>query len=223
MKRNLYVLILTSIIMLTLIAFTTEIEIGQDPMLVTNAGYPITVGSSCDVITKNYQFRYNVIEHNDNELVDIAIEKVKKWWNNDQTFRTPNIVWIDVQHRILKGFQDSEYIFLDPNTTDKDLIATAVHETIHLQNPNPQNMIGSNNERKFVEAIVEGITVDILGEDNIELISLDYTVFEKSDTLYKNKEALYDSFKTGKDEMAEIFGQDKQNVIKKFENYEQLD
>lgn len=223
MKRSLYVLILTSIIMLTLTAFANEITIGQDPIMVTNTGYPTTVGTSCNVITKNYQFRYNVIEHNDNELVDIAVEKAKKWWNNDQTFHTPNIVWIDVQDKIIKGFQDSEYIFLDPNTTDKDLIATAVHETIHLQNPNPQNMIGSNNEKKLVEAIVEGITIDILGEDNLELITLDYVFFEKSDPLYKNKEALYDSYKTGKDEITEIFGQDRQNIIKKFENYEKLD
>lgn len=222
-RRSVYLLILTSIIMLMLTAFGQSTQIGNDPITVTSTGYPITIGTRCEVIAKNSKFNYTVIQHEDKETTNRAIDIVKKWWNNDNTFKTPKIIWITVPGKEVRGFQDSEYIFLDPDSTKNDLLATAVHETIHLQNPLPQNMIGENQETRLMEAIVEGITIDLLGEKNVETPTINYTFFKGSYVLYENKKRLYDSFKTGKDELASIFGNKKQLAIQTFQDFDYVD
>lgn len=178
----------------------------------TPSGYMLTPGVSCTI---EGWLTYKVIEYDGEylSLIDQAETMVKSWWNNDETFKKPEIVWIKVMDKNIRGFQDSGYLFLDPNTDDEnDLLATIVHEWLHNL-VDKYTLVGEDGMkgRKVMEMVVETITVDILAKSGIEveLPTENYKYFISHKELYEKKDALIEAFRNeeGYGAYERIFGE----------------
>lgn len=159
------------------------------------SGYIISTGMPCEITG---YLTYEVIEYDGEYLsvIDEAEELVKKWWNDDSTFHRPQIVWVKITEGDFRGFQDVGYLFLDPNTTREDLLATVVHEWLHDLVPK-STLIDLEREgwgRAIMEMVVEAITVDILGEENVKPTG-SYLYFKDRPELWKHREALKRAFR----------------------------
>lgn len=177
---------------------STETSI-NDTFETSPSGYIITPGIPCEI--EGY-FVYEVIEYNGEHLsvIDEAEELVKNWWNDESTFHKPEIVWVDIQTGDFRGFQDSGYLFLDPNTTRNDLLATAVHEWLHELVPKSTLMDLERDGwgKAVMEMVVEAITIDILGKENVEPTQ-NYYYFEQTPELWKHKNSLKRAYREAQD------------------------
>lgn len=179
------------------------------------SGYITSPGMPCEITG---YLTYEVIEYDGEYLsvVDEAEEFVKKWWNDDSTFHRPQIVWVRITQGDFRGFQDLGYLFLDPNTTREDLLATVIHEWLHDLVPK-STLIDLEREgwgRAIMEMVVEAITVDILGEDNVEATG-NYLYFKSTPELWKHKEALKRAFREAQGYSAykKILGANSEEII----------
>ena len=168
-------------------------------IITSPSGYITSPGMPCEIID---YFTYEVIEYDGEYLsvIDEAEELVREWWDDDSTFHRPEIVWVEIQTGDFRGFQDVGYLFLDPNTTRKDLLATTVHEWIHELLP-PDTLIDLERNgwgRAVMEMVVETITIDILGEENVEPTQ-SYYYFKETPELWKHKNALKKAYRDAQD------------------------
>lgn len=183
------------------------------------SGYITSKGIICEI---NGYLTYEVIDYDGEYLsvIDEAEVLVKKWWNDDTTFHRPEIIWVDIIEGDFRGFQDQGYLFLDPDTTREDLLATTVHEWIHNLVPK-STLIDLEREgwgRTVMEMVVEAITVDILGEENVEPTG-NYLYFKECPELWKNKEALKRAYRDAQGYSAyeKILGFNSEEIIYKAE------
>lgn len=179
------------------------------------SGYITSPGKLCEITG---YLTYQVIEYDGEYLsvIDEAEELVRNWWNDDSTFHRPEIVWVKITEGNYRGFQDSGYLFLDPNTTRQDLLATVVHEWLHDLVP-LATLIDLERDgwgRSVLEMVVESITIDILGEENVEPTGY-YMYFKEIPELWKNREALKLAFrqKQGYSAYEKIFGLNSEEII----------
>ena len=212
-------LVLALVLFFTFAACSSEntSELKTTPL----TGYVLTPGIVCDVdagVTGD--FSYEVIpSYNGNKLSVIAEAEnlVKKWWNDDSTFKKPEIVWIRVLSGDIRGFQDLGYLFLDPNTSYEDLLATCVHEWLHeLVDPSTLIVLETGWGRPVMEYVVESITIDIL-TGVVEVVpSSTYTELEDT-VLSKHLIQLQNAFRAQKgiEVYEEIFGEDFETILTK--------
>ena len=194
----------------------------KEEYVTTPSGFMLTPGVPCTI---EGWLTYKVIEYDGDylNLVDKAEKMVKSWWNDDTTFSKPEIVWIEVMRENIRGFQDSGYLFLDPNTNDEnDLLATTVHEWLHHL-VDKYTLIGADGmkARKIMEMVVEAITVDILESHGIkvEIPTENYKYFISHKELYEKKDELIKAFRNqeGFSAYERIFGKDYMKIIEKVE------
>lgn len=175
------------------------IEITEGTIETSPSGYITSPGIPCEITG---YFTYEVIEYDGEHLsvIDEAEELVKNWWKDDSTFHRPEIVWVEIQTVDFRGFQDTGYLFLDPNTTREDLLATAVHEWIHELVPKSTLIDLERNGwgRAVMEMVVEAITIDILGEENVDPTQ-NYYYFKETPELWKYKNTLKKAYRDGQD------------------------
>lgn len=183
------------------------------------SGYITSKDMSCEIVG---YLTYEVIDYDGEYLsvIDEAETLVKAWWNDDATFHRPEIIWVNIIEGDCRGFQDTGYLFLDPNTTREDLLATTVHEWIHELVP-LTTLIDTKRGgwgRAIMEMIVESITVDILGKKNVKFTE-NYLYFKNCSELWNKKDALEKAYKEGRDYSAyeEILGNNYEEIIKKAE------
>ena len=179
------------------------------------SGYITSKGIICEI---NGYLTYEVIDYDGEKLsvIDEAEELVRTWWDDDSTFKKPKIIWVDIIEGDFRGFQDPGYLFLDPDTTREDLLATAVHEWIHNLVPT-STLIDLEREgwgRTVMEMVVEAITVDILGEENVEPTG-NYLYFKRCPELWEKREALKRAYKEARDYSAyeKILGKNYEEII----------
>lgn len=178
------------------------------------SGYITSPGKPCEIIG---YLTYEVIEYNGEyiSVIDEAEELVREWWDDDDTFHRPEIIWVNITEGDFRGFQDFGYLFLDPNTTRKDLLATTVHEWIHELVPK-STLIDLERDgwgRTVMEMVVEAITVDILGEE-VEPTG-NYLYFKDTPDLWKHRNALKRAFreKQGYSAYEKILGANSEQII----------
>lgn len=179
------------------------------------SGYIISPGMPCEITG---YLTYEVIEYDGEYLsvIDEAEELVRKWWNDDASFHRPQIIWVRITQGDFRGFQDFGYLFLDPNTTREDLIATVVHEWIHDLVPK-STLIDLEREgwgRTVMEMVVEAITIDILGEENVKPTG-NYLYFKESSELWKHRNSLKRAYREGQDYSVyeKILGANSEEII----------
>lgn len=222
--KKISALVLAFILIFTLAAcssssadITTTSELATTPY----GSYLLSPGIVCDVdagATGN--FSYEVIPSYTGDklsVVEKAEALVRKLWNDDSTFKTPEIVWITVLSGDIRGFQDPGYLFLDPNTSYEDLLATAVHEWLHeLVDPATLIDLETGWGRPIMEMVVESITIDIL-KGIVEVVpSSTYTEL-KDTVLSKHLVQLQKAFRDQKgiEAYEEIFGEDFETILTK--------
>ncbi|MGN1299327.1 MAG: hypothetical protein ACI4UE_05030 [Candidatus Scatovivens sp.] len=193
----------------------TYLEPTNNTFETSPSGYISSPGMPCEITG---YLTYEVIEYNGEYLsvIDEAEELVKKWWNDNSTFHRPKIVWVRIIEGDFRGFQDFGYLFLDPNTTREDLLATAVHEWLHELVPK-STLIDLERDgwgRAVMEMVVEAITVDILGEENVEPTG-NYLYFKNRPELWKHREALKRAFREAQDYSVyeKILGTNSEEII----------
>lgn len=176
-------------------------------------GYVLTPGIVCDVDAGvSGDFSYEVIPSYKGDKLSVIAEAeslVRKWWNDNSTFRTPEIVWITVHSGDIRGFQDEGFIFLDPNTYYEDLLATVVHEWLHeLVNPDTLIVLETGWGRPVMEYVVEAITIDIL-QGIVDVVPSNAYTLLKNSILSTYLPELQNAFRAKKSIEAyeEIFGQ----------------
>lgn len=169
----------------------------------TENGYVIEVGQQCVVSAPNMaqDLIYQVVEQPEGEkyenLIREARSKISEWWGQE-TFQEPkDIIWIKVIQGNILGFQDSEYLFVNVVDIEEEyanVLATVIHEWIHLQNP---DAFCDNDgvKTELQEMVVEAATVDILGQKNMEYTTPCYDFFKESRNLYSKKEQLIKLYK----------------------------
>lgn len=176
-------------------------------------GYVLTPGIVCDVDAGvSGDFSYEVIPSYKGDKLSViakAESLVRKWWNDNSTFRTPEIVWITVHSGDIRGFQDEGFIFLDPNTYYEDLLATVVHEWLHeLVAPDTLIIFETGWGRPVMEYVVEAITIDIL-QGIVDVVPSNAYTLLKDSILSTYLPKLQEAFRAGKSVEAyeKIFGQ----------------
>lgn len=214
---------ITSIVIALIITFSfSACRSNKKEYVTTPSGFMLTPGVPCEI--KGW-LTYKVIEYDGDylKLIDKAEKMVKSWWNDDNTFSKPEIVWIEVMAENIRGFQDSGYLFLDPNTDDEnDLLATIVHEWLHNL-VDKYTLIGSDGmkARKIMEMVVETITIDILGKYGItvDIPTDNYKYFISHNELYQKKDELIKAFRNqeGFSAYKRIFGDEYLAIIEKVE------
>ena len=182
--------------------------------LTTPSGYLLNPGIPCEI--EGY-LAYIVIDYNGELLsvIDEAETLVKNWWNDDETFSRPAIIWCNIFEGNIRGFQDEGYIFLDPNTTREDLLATVVHEWLHDLVGKDTLIASDGFGRPLMEMVVEAITVDILdGVVKVDPTS-NYLYFEQNSDLYEHKQELISAFRKSRKFEAydQIFGEDYMRIL----------
>lgn len=190
---------LTTLLALILIVFCLAACEEPTPQYNTTPdGFLLDSGIQCTI---NGFLTYEVISY-DGELtsvIDEAEELVRQWWNDDSTFQRPTIVWCTIIEGNVRGFQDDGYLFLDPDTTHDDLLATTVHEWLHDLVDKYTLISNQGTGHQVMEMVVEAITVDIL-EGVAEVTPTDnYLYFEAHEELWSHKEALIVAFRQQKD------------------------
>ena len=188
-----------------------------DEELVTtpNKQLLLSQGVICEV---ENLFSYEVIEYNgDQTKVIYEAEKlVRKWWNDDETFHTPEFVWVTIHSGYIRGFQDPGYIFLDPSFPYEDLLATAVHEWLHeLVSPTTLISVDHNDlGRPVMEMVVEAITVDIMEDYHVDPTD-NFLYFRNTPVLWDHKSELIEAFRAQEDFTAyeRILGSDWINIV----------
>lgn len=192
------VLILIFCLILTVTCTACSDEQSSTPTYETTpSGYMLTPNVPCyieDILT------YEVVVYDGEltEVIDVAENHVKKWWNDDTTFSCPKIVWINLIEGDVRGFQKDDYIFLDINCTRDDLLATVVHEWLHYLVPENTLIDGNTGYgRPLMEMVVEAITIDIL-KDVVEIQPANsYLYFEENFELSRKKSELVEAFRNG--------------------------
>ena len=214
MKKIASILLAIVCIVMVFTGCSNSRETGEN-FTTSPAGYITSPGKPCEIID---YLTYEVIEYDGEYLsvIDEAEELVREWWNDDSTFHRPEIVWVKITEGDFRGFQDVGYLFLDPNTTREDLLATTVHEWIHELVP-PYTLIDFERNgwgRSVMEMVVETITIDILGEENVEPAGT-YLYFKDSYPLWKHRNALKKAFRDGEDYSAyqRILGTNAEELI----------
>ena len=183
----------------------------------TSSGYLLNEGIPCEVDgwlvyeTISYDGEYT-------SLINEAESLVRKWWNDDKTFHRPDVVWVKILAGEVRGFQADGYLFLDPDTEDReDLLATIVHEWLHdlVDEYTLIDEVGTG--RPIMEMVVESITVDILG--NVEVPTDNYVYFKNNQKLWLHKKELQAAFRNQEDFSAykRIFGKNYMEIIIKAE------
>ena len=147
----------------------------------------------------NAQFEYFI--HPDEETPESFYETAQKaetlareWWNNDQTFITPKEIFpcsFSKEAGDIRGFQENGYLFIKKDLEESDLLATIVHEIIHIQNPHGMTY-NDGSGQALLEGFVETATVKIVGSD--EGATSNYLFFQECPKLRDN----YESFETSK-------------------------
>lgn len=207
-----FVTFIISLLVMTLIATGC---VNQTPNYnTTPSGFVLDPGITCEITG---YLVYEVIEYDGAmvSIIDEAETLVKQWWNNDSTFHKPTIVWCNILYSDVRGFQDTGYIFLDPNTSKDDLLATVVHEWLH-DLVDKQTLVSEEGVgRAIMEMIVEAITVDILKEIATVEPTENYLYFISNDTLLTHKSELILAFRQSKDFSAykDIFGDDYLQIV----------
>lgn len=193
----------------------TYLETTSNTFETSPSGYITSLGMPCEITG---YLTYEVIEYDGEYLsvIDEAEELVRKWWNDDSTFHRPEIVWVKIIEGDFRGFQDFGYLFLDPNTTREDLLATAVHEWIHELVPK-STLIDMERDgwgMAVMEMVVEAITIDILGEENVEATP-NYYYFKNTPELWKHKNTLKRAFRDAQDYSVyeKILGTNSEEII----------
>ena len=160
-------LFIAFLILFSVSACSTPGTESSDSSLMTTPykGFLLNPGTVCTV-TGPQSFKYEVIPNYTGDKLAVVSEAealICKWWNDDSTFTKPEIVWVTIYSGDIRGFQDTGYLFLDPNTSYEDLLATAVHEWLHdLVDPATLIELDTGWGRPIMEYTVEGITIDIL-------------------------------------------------------------
>ncbi len=193
----------------------TNSEVETTPL----TGYVLSPGIVCNVDAgASGHFSYQVIpSYNGDNLSVIAQAEslVRKWWNDDSTFRTPEIIWITVHSGDIRGFQDEGFIFLDPNTYYEDLLATTVHEWLHeLVALDTLIIFETGWGRPVMEYVVEAITIEIL-QGIVDVVpSTSYNKLKDS-MLSTHLPQLEKAFRAQKSAEAyeEIFGQNYKKLL----------
>ena len=212
--KKLASLIITFLLVFSLVACTqnsSQTELSKTP----HTGYILTPGVVCTV---DDTFSYEVINYfGDNvSAISKAESLVRDWWNDDETFHTPEFVWVTIHTGDIRGFQDPGYIFLDPNTSFNDLLATIVHEWLHeLVAPSTLIDLERNGYgRPVMEMVVESITVDIMKSYPTEPTQ-NYLYFKETPELWNHKAELESAFRAQQDFSAyeKILGEDYQKII----------
>lgn len=184
-----------------------------------NQGFLLSPGIVCEFDGGAFDsYSYEVIPTYTGDKLSVVAEAesiVRKWWNDDSTFRTPEIVWVTILSGDIRGFQDTGYIFLDPNTSYEDLLATAVHEWIHeLVDPATLIDVGTGWGRQIMEYVVEAITIELL-KGIVEVEPSYYYTQLKNTILSKHLNKLQKAFRNEKSVEAyeEIFGKDYMQIL----------
>lgn len=225
MTKKIAAILLIIVCIITIFSGCSNSEVKQ-PEVTTSfsestspSGYITSKGKLCEI---NGYLTYEVIDYDGEYLsvIDEAEALVRAWWNDDTTFTTPKIVWIKIIEGDFRGFQDRGYLFLDPNTTREDLLATVVHEWIHNLVP-LSTLIDLEREgwgRTVMEMVVEAITVDILGEENVDPTG-NYLYFKECPELWEKREELKRAYREAQGYSAyeKIFGMNSEEIIRKAE------
>ena len=214
---------ITALVLIILLVFTLSAcssSSGNTSELETTPymGYILTPGILCNVDAgPSGSFSYEVLPSYNGDKISVVEEAesiVRKWWNDDSTFRSPKIVWVTI-YGDFRGFQDPGYLFLDPNTSYEDLLATAVHEWLHeLVDPSTLINLETGWARPVMEYVVESITLDLL-EGIVEIYpSSTYNQF-KGSALSRPLPKLQKAFRAEKSIEAyeEIFGKNYKEII----------
>ena len=195
---------------------------GSSSELITtpNQGFLVTPGIVCEFDGGVYDsFSYEVISYTGDKIsvVEEAESIVRRWWNDDSTFRTPEIVWVTMISGDIKGFQDTGYIFLDPNTSYEDLLATTVHEWLHeLVKPDTLIEMETGWGRPIMEYVVEDIAIELL-QGIVEVEPSYYWIQLKNTEVSRNLNKLKQAFRNEKSVEAyeEIYGKDYMKIVSK--------
>lgn len=186
-----------------------------------NQGFILSPGTVCEFDGGSFDsFSYEVIPSYTGDKLSVVAEAesiVRKWWNEDSTFRTPEIVWVTILSGDIRGFQDTGYLFLDPNTSYEDLLATAVHEWLHeMVNPDTLIDLETGWGRPIMEYVVEAITIELL-KGIVEVEPSYYYTQLKDTILSKHLNKLKTAFRNEKSVEAyeEIFGNDYMQIVTK--------
>lgn len=212
---------ITSLVLIILLVFTLSAcssENTSELATTPSMGYILTPGILCNVDAgPSGTFSYEVLPSYNGDKISVVAEAeaiVRKWWNDDSTFRSPEIVWVII-YGDFRGFQDPGYLFLDPNTSYADLLATAVHEWLHeLVDPSTLIDLETGWARPVMEYVVESITLDLL-EGIVEVYpSSTYRQF-KGSALSRHLLKLQKSFRAEKsiEVYEEIFGENYKQII----------
>lgn len=193
--KKIAAVLLVIICIITMFAGCSNSEIKQPEYTTSPSGYITSVGKPCEIIG---YLTYEVIEYDGEyvSVIDEAEELVRAWWNDDTTFHRPEIIWVHITEGEFRGFQDFGYLFLDPRTTRQDLLATVVHEWLHELVPKSTLIDMERNGwgRAVMEMVVESITIDILGEENVEPTG-EYLYFKDCPDLWEQKDALQRAYR----------------------------
>lgn len=214
MKKITALFVALLLIIFSLSGCGTQSTLPDEELVTTpNQQLLLSQGIVCEV---EDLFSYEVIEYNgDQEKVIHEAEKlVRKWWNDDETFHTPEFVWVTIHSGNIRGFQDTGYIFLDPSAPYEDLLATTVHEWLH-ELVSPTTLIDQNGlGRPVMEMVVEAITVDIMEGYHVEATD-NFLYFRDTPGLWNHKAELIDAFRAEEGFAAyeRILGVDYQKII----------
>lgn len=192
--KKLFALLICILFPFSLCACSSEPEYQTTP-----SGYMLSPGIPCEV---NESFAYEVVDYQD-ELVTVIDEAevlVKKWWNNDDTFSRPNIVWCNILYGDVRGFQSDDYLFLNVIGVERnDLLATAIHEWLHYLVDENTLIVPNGYGRPLLEMVVEAITVDIL-DGIVDVAPTDeYLCFKQTSELWSKKAELIEAFRNSED------------------------
>lgn len=210
-----------ALILFILLATACSHSSNSNELATTPSNYLLTPGVVCEVDGGFAGiFSYEILPEYAGDKLSVVKEAedlVRKWWNDDSTFRTPEIVWVTILSGDIRGFQDTGYIFLDPNTSYEDLLATAVHEWLHeLVDPDTLIDMETGWGRLIMEYIVESITIEIL--ENIVEVQPSYCYNNLKDSILSDHlSQLQYAFRSekGLEAYEEIFGQDYKQILTK--------
>lgn len=214
MRKLISILITISIILTAFCSCATTPKMTTE-LATTPNGYLIEPGEACTV--EGY-YTYEVVEYDGEHtnLIPEAEKLVRSWWNDDETFKNPEIVWVDI-YEDFRGFQDSGYIFLDTDATSEDILATIVHEWIHFL-VDPSTLINYEDGwgRTVMEMVVESITVDIMEVAGYTVEPTpNYLYFKDNTKIWIHKVELEKAFRNQEDYTAyeRIFGEDYIEIV----------
>lgn len=199
----------------------------------TITGYVITPGVQCTMQMANATFSYVISTEQTaidkvSEMQKQAREIVSAWWDNPKTFKDPIAVLPVTFYgaNTPRGFQGDGYIFIDPFQPDS--FATLVHELIHLQNEDAlilKKPDGREGGRELMEMIVEKITVNLLGIENVGIPTNNFLFFENCPKLKENFSKLETAFKQDlsfEETYRPLYGTDYENVVITLDYYSVL-